>query len=342
MPAEINFKLELAEVGEFKADVLVLKYSQGNDVDKVISHDFNISETDLKKIRPKNGKSVLIENTGTAKYSKILFIGVPHPDDFRYQEIREFAASAMMHLKKMAPGTQHIAMTIAGVGYGLDEKEAVQSQLAGVFEAIQSGLFPKNLQRISIVVPNHAQFSRLEKVIDSNLTNFSPVINKGPDKTYLIDTEKLRVDRKEKKIESIIDAGKTSENKKHIFVAMPFKEDMGDTFYYGIQQPINNNNFLCERVDLDNFTGDVLTRIKSKIETASAVVADMTTQNPNVYLEVGYAWGIGKPTIFVIKDNEKLRFDVQGYRCLQYRSIKHLEEILTKEIAGLVKNGEIK
>jgi len=29
---------------------------------------------------------------------------------------------------------------------------------------------------------------------------------------------------------------------------MPFKEDMSNTFYFGIKQPINNNNFLCEEL----------------------------------------------------------------------------------------------
>ena len=28
-------------------------------------------------------------------------------------------------------------------------------------------------------------------------------------------------------------------------------------------------------------------------------VADLTTANPNVYLEIGYAWGMGKPTVLL-------------------------------------------
>jgi len=37
-----------------------------------------------------------------------------------------------------------------------------------------------------------------------------------------------------------------------------------------------------------------------------------------------------------------LKFDVQGQKCLRYKNIKHLEEILTKEIKKLVEKGEIK
>jgi nucleoside 2-deoxyribosyltransferase len=117
---------------------------------------------------------------------------------------------------------------------------------------------------------------------------------------------------------------------------------MSDTFYFGIQKPIHDNDFLCERIDKDIFTGDILTKIKNKIETCSAVVADLTLSNPNVYLEVGYAWGISKPTILIAKEDEKLKFDVQGQRCLMYKNIKQLEDLLTKEIKGLTDSGEIK
>ena len=81
--------------------------------------------------------------------------------------------------------------------------------------------------------------------------------------------------------------------------------------------------------------------MKNKIETAVAVIADLTFQNPNVYLEVGYAWGIGKPTILLIKSGDELKFDVQGQKCLQYDGIKHLEDILSKEIKGLIESCEI-
>ena len=65
------------------------------------------------------------------------------------------------------------------------------------------------------------------------------------------------------------------------------------------------------------------------------VIADLSTANPNVYLEVGYAWGCGKPTILAVRQAEDLKFDVSGQRCLIYRSIKSLEELLRQELNGL-------
>src|SRR6202000_2830875 len=83
-----------------------------------------------------------------------------------------------------------------------------------------------------------------------------------------------------------ITAGVKSKEKAHVFVAMPFSKDLEDTFIFGIQEPINRAGLLCERVDQLSFTGDILDKIKSRIETATLVLADLSGANPNVYLEV--------------------------------------------------------
>ena len=60
--------------------------------------------------------------------------------------------------------------------------------------------------------------------------------------------------------------------------------------------------FLCERADLSAFTGDVMDWVRNRIKTAKLVIADLTEANPNVYLEVGYAWGCEVPTVLLTKD----------------------------------------
>ncbi len=125
--------------------------------------------------------------------------------------------------------------------------------------------------------------------------------------------------------------------KPHIFVAMPFGPEFDDPFHYGINQPVNAAGCLCERADLATFTGDVIAWVKERIASARLLVADLSTANPNVYLEVGYAWGKGVPTVLVARDTADLRFDVKGQRCLVYNnSIKKLEESLTRELKNLL------
>ena len=116
---------------------------------------------------------------------------------------------------------------------------------------------------------------------------------------------------------------------------------MDDVFYYGIQQPVRSAGFICERIDQEVFKGDILDQVKNKIETAAVVIAELSGANPNVYLEVGYAWGKGRPTILLMKDEQEFRFDVRGQRCLKYERIKDLEEYLKKDLNELKSKGLI-
>ena len=75
-----------------------------------------------------------------------------------------------------------------------------------------------------------------------------------------------------------------------------------------------------------------MTWVKDRITNATLVIADLTGGNPNVYLEVGYAWGCGRPTVLVIRDTADLKFDTRGQRCLVYKRIKDLEESLRREL----------
>jgi hypothetical protein len=116
---------------------------------------------------------------------------------------------------------------------------------------------------------------------------------------------------------------------------MPFAAEMEDVFHYGIQGAVNDAGFLCERADLSSFTGDVMEWVKKRISAATFVIGDLSTANPNVYLEIGYAWGCGKPTILLVNNSSDLKFDVKTQRCLVYRRIKDLEESLKKELKQL-------
>ena len=99
---------------------------------------------------------------------------------------------------------------------------------------------------------------------------------------------------------------------------------MEDVYGFGIQAPVNAAGYLCERLDLTSFTGEIMDRLRERIETASLVVADLTGSNPNVYLEVGYSWGRNKTTVLLAKKGTELKFDVRGRKCLFYGNITDL------------------
>jgi len=80
----------------------------------------------------------------------------------------------------------------------------------------------------------------------------------------------------------------------------------------------------------------VIARIRSRIETASLIIADLTGANPNVYLEVGYAWGKDKPTLFVSNNADSLKFDLKTQRCIIYKSINELARKLRADLETLL------
>jgi hypothetical protein len=235
------------------------------------------------------------------------------------------------------PGTRHVAMTIHGVGYGLDEVESLLSQLGGLLDAFRVGHIPLTLECITIVERNQRRANRLQQIIEEGVSSYR--LHEGEERVLVpVLHRPIRPSISVRHIPRIDETGVESDAKPYIFVAMPFSEEMDDIYFYGIQRPVHAAGYLCERVDLTPFTGAILERIKSRIETATLVIADLTGANPNVYLEVGYAWGKNRPTILLVRNGEELKFDVRGQRCIIYRKILDLEKALEHELREILKD----
>jgi len=304
------------------ADVLAVKHAQAMyGVDGAVVACFERAGRSLDLPRP---SEVRLEASpeGVAA-SQVLFVGVPPLREFGYRGIRAFARQVLSALASDAPGTRHLAMTVHGPGYGLDEGESFEAEVAGLVDAAQVGDIPKALERVTVVERDSGRAKRLQLLLASLLPGSLLIEDDGRRTVSGGTAERLRA------------AGYASESKAHVFVAMPFKEEMDDVFHYGIQRAVKGAGFLCERADLSSFAGDVLEWVRGRIRSASLVVADLTDANPNVYLEVGYAWGVGVRTVLIVRDAEHLKFDVRGQRCLVYRKIKQLEELLRAELENL-------
>jgi hypothetical protein len=133
--------------------------------------------------------------------------------------------------------------------------------------------------------------------------------------------------------------GVQAETKPRLFVAMPFAEQFFDEYDIGFCEAAKASNYLCERLDLEHFTGDIVSEIKKRIIESRGVIALLNDYNPNVFLEIGFALAHSKPTILVVKEGIKLPFDVSGQRCIVYRNISHLRDELSQAIAALTSKG---
>jgi hypothetical protein len=339
--ADLELTIETGDVRTFPADVLALKYARGfHGADWAVATQLEQGGIRLDDLRPRFGSYRFVNTRGLVAARQVLFVAIPDLADIDYRDIRSFAGRAIGAVAQEKPGTRSVAMTIHGPGFGLDEIESFFNQFSGIVQ----GLAEKRslgLRRISIVEIDQARVKRLgaalkQYAVDSGL----PVETELEDDTSWTfrfgasgsPTGATYLGTQDQEL-----PGLRSEEKPVAFVAMPFAKDKEDVFYVGIQPAARDAGFLCERVDQEAFVGPIMDRVTTGIDRATFVIADLAGANPNVFLEVGYAWGKDRPTIFLSLEGQELPFDVGGHNRLAYESgrIWKLQQDLTKLLQAL-------
>ncbi len=309
------------------ADVALLKYARSfHGADLAVANALLERNIDTGDIAPNADEAVFVESQGAIGAKLVCFLGTVGLRQFSYHEVRTFAGRALELIGARVPGARTVVTTVHGVNAGLDEDEAVLALAGGLVEAFERGVGPRALERVVLVESNARRVKRLQATLEEAFQKARGVTRTA--------AGAFRIERTASQGAPISSAGGT-QDKPHAFVAMPFLPELEDTFHYGILAPVRARGLLCERVDQAQFDGPIIQRIRDRIDSAQVVIADLSTANPNVYLEVGYAWGRGRPTILLVRDVNELRFDVASYRCLVYRSIRELETLLAKELERL-------
>ncbi|WP_163997418.1 hypothetical protein [Pyxidicoccus caerfyrddinensis] len=329
MSVFLDVVLEVGDLADTSADAVVFKYAQRlYGAAGAAAQRLELAGVPPSQLEVKPGEYRFVETRGSLASPLALFVGTVRLGDFGYHEIRQFTARALKALEAHS-GLKHVAGTVHGPNYGLDEDEAVLAFVGGLVEAFQRGTGPQGLERFTVVEVDARRANRLRKAMERGLS--------GTQGVTALPGGGFRVERMSAFVQAppMASAGTVSMAKPHAFVAMPFAPELEDTYHYGIQGPVKAAGLLCERVDQAVFDGPIIQRIKERIDTAKVVIADLSMANPNVYLEVGYAWGKGRPTIMLVRDLKELRFDVASYRCIIYRSIRELETLLARELERL-------
>lgn len=123
------------------------------------------------------------------------------------------------------------------------------------------------------------------------------------------------------------------------FILMPFQDRFNDIYTYGIKATCEKLNIKCERADEVIYTRDILRKIYECIRRADLIIADLTTRNPNVFYEVGYAHALRKTVILLASSARNIPFDLRGDPVVVYGKVKgseiktlssRLEEILNE------------
>jgi hypothetical protein len=116
-----------------------------------------------------------------------------------------------------------------------------------------------------------------------------------------------------------------------VFVICSFAPEM-DPVYTAIAAAAHAVGLHAERVK--DVRGDyrITERILAMIRRARFVVADLTHERPNVYFELGYARGLGKTVITLLRTGATAHFDVRDWNYLEYFDSRPLENDLLERL----------
>lgn len=135
-----------------------------------------------------------------------------------------------------------------------------------------------------------------------------------------------------------------SDKMKQCFVVSPIGEEgsairsNADKLFKYILKPVCEKcDFEAIRVDQINDADSIMQTIIKHLEEADLVIADVSGCNPNVFYEIGYRARTKKPIIHLKTKEERLPFDINTIRTLEYDltdldSVEEIKRRLVKTI----------
>ncbi len=133
------------------------------------------------------------------------------------------------------------------------------------------------------------------------------------------------------------------------FVIQPFDFDKYDKRFEDIFKPaLEQAGFEAYRVDQDPSVEVPINSIEDRIRDATICLADITTNNPNVWYELGFAFASGRSVIMVCSDERPeggFPFDIQHRTVIKYSAdspsdFEKLKNDITERAKALVQKGE--
>lgn len=121
---------------------------------------------------------------------------------------------------------------------------------------------------------------------------------------------------------------------RYVFVGMRFEPEFQRLYDAAIAPAVAACGYEVIKVDRQAFDDRVDDYIVSEIRRAGLLVAEFTTQSPNVYFEAGLAMGLGIPVIWCCRSDEvdRLHFNVRQYPFLAWSDAAELKRKLEQHI----------
>jgi hypothetical protein len=107
---------------------------------------------------------------------------------------------------------------------------------------------------------------------------------------------------------------------------MPFRPEL-NYFFLFLQTYLHDKHGLhVERGDHQYLTKPLMEKVREQVVASDVILGDITGSNPNVFYELGIAFTIGKPVIFLTQDPpENAPVDIRQFQFIHYDLGRHVE-----------------
>ncbi len=320
-PRTIRLEALRADVLDVEADVLAVKFAQSlYGVDEAVATRLVSGEKMSGETMPRVGEHCLVEARGCIAAKAALFVGTRSLADFDYSDISMIPRAALGVLAHVLPLTRTVAFTLHGVGVGLDETEALKAEFQGIAQAIRDEEYPKSLERILIVEQNQRRAELIKYTLSCLL----------PEGCFHVTDE-----TKPANSTKLTSPALSPAERHRVFVALPPTQQMEDVYHYGIERPVNTSGYVCERADAAFPNENSIAWAKRRIANSALFLADLSGNDPNVYLHVGFAWDQSRNTLLLVPEGSHPRFELGGLPHITYGEISELEKALYVELDNL-------
>ena len=118
-------------------------------------------------------------------------------------------------------------------------------------------------------------------------------------------------------------------------------EQMTDIYMEGIKPAVERAGYRVSRVDMEEFNDSIMDKVFGDIRAAPFVVADFTGHRNGVYLEAGFARGLGRTVIQTCAESHfgKAHFDTRHLNHICWQDKGDLQERLFQRIRGTIGLG---
>jgi hypothetical protein len=324
-------KIERGNVLTTEVDVFIMKHA-GNffGADLIVkeyleSRGVTIDVGELKKVG-----FLFVDTQGVIPAQRVLFVATNRLNKFDYADVRHFVSHALEILQEHAPDTVSIAMTIHGVGAGLDERETFLAQLGGVLDGLAQVSLDllETITFIEIVERRHLRLRQIAEEYLQDINLAQPLIE-GNEWGYVLLSEQ-RASNQSAPSQAVLPDS--------VLVFFPPQADLDDLYQFGVVRPIQMQGLLCENVGiaLDTRERDELDKLKRFIQRAKLVLVYAETVSPSLALQLGMVLGMDKPLVCLSRHASSDTSPLPNALCVQYTSIMDLE----RHILNLLKAHE--